>query len=64
MSEHYTKNVTAILEWCSMCNRKTVHRVDSGKRGPCQEHSIDGASSAQLKRWEEIARKAEQPELF
>lgn len=36
--EHYTKNTSAVQAYCSTCNRRTMHRVDNGRKGPCTEH--------------------------
>jgi ribosomal protein L44E len=38
--QHYTKNTTGILRFCPMCNKKTMHRVDSGRVGPCENSHI------------------------
>jgi hypothetical protein len=38
MSEHFTKNTIEATAWCATCKRKTQHRVDSGRLGPCLEH--------------------------
>lgn len=36
MSEHYTKNTVRTLKFCETCGKKTMHRVDSGRIGPCE----------------------------
>jgi ribosomal protein L37AE/L43A len=35
MPEHYTKNTVSATYWCPKCAKPTLHRVDSGRRGPC-----------------------------
>lgn len=35
MKEHYTKSTVAAQAFCKRCNRQTMHRVDSGRKGPC-----------------------------
>jgi hypothetical protein len=37
MPEHYTKSTVEAAEWCNVCNKVTMHRVDHGRRGPCLE---------------------------
>jgi hypothetical protein len=37
MAEHYTKATVEARVWCLKCNRATMHRIDSGQRGPCLE---------------------------
>ena len=37
MTEHYTRNTVQISAWCAKCRRETMHRVDSGRKGPCLE---------------------------
>lgn len=34
--EHYTKNTVEASIWCNKCGKHTMHRVDSGRRGPCK----------------------------
>lgn len=36
MTEHYTKNTVSVSAWCPKCRKETMHRVDAGRRGPCQ----------------------------
>lgn len=37
MPEHYTKATLEVSVWCRACGKHTMHRVDSGRRGPCLE---------------------------
>lgn len=39
MAEHYTRNTESVSAWCNKCQKFTEHRVDSGRKGPCMEHS-------------------------
>jgi len=46
--EHFTKNTTKVMHWCSTCNRRTMHRVDFKRLGSCTEHqAADGLSKSQ-----------------
>jgi ribosomal protein L44E len=38
--QHYTKNTTRVLLFCQTCNKKTMHRVDKGKVGPCENSHV------------------------
>lgn len=33
--EHYTRNTVSVSAYCSKCGKKTQHRVDGVRRGPC-----------------------------
>ena len=33
--EHYTRNTVSCTVWCNKCGKSTEHRVDDGRRGPC-----------------------------
>ena len=35
--EHYTRNTVSVSAYCSKCGKKTLHRVDDVKLGPCLE---------------------------
>lgn len=35
MPEHFTKRTVMARFWCLKCGQPTMHRVDSGRRGPC-----------------------------
>lgn len=35
MAEHYTKNMVSVTVWCPKCAKFTEHRVDGGRKGPC-----------------------------
>jgi hypothetical protein len=35
MAYHFTKSTIEASFWCNKCGRETMHRVDSGRRGPC-----------------------------
>jgi ribosomal protein L44E len=37
MSHHYTKNSVEASHWCNVCRKETMHRIDDGRLGPCQE---------------------------
>lgn len=33
--EHFTRNTVAAEAWCCRCKKRTMHRVDGVKLGPC-----------------------------
>jgi ribosomal protein L37E len=33
--QHYTRNTVEADAWCNRCGRRTMHRVDGVKLGPC-----------------------------
>ena len=35
MTEHFTRNTVSAEFWCGKCGKKTQHRIDSGRKGPC-----------------------------
>lgn len=37
MSEHYTRNTVSVEAWCPKCSKRTQHRVDDCRKGPCLE---------------------------
>ncbi|HEY1800050.1 MAG TPA: hypothetical protein VGG46_03865 [Terriglobales bacterium] len=37
MTEHYTRNTVSVSGYCSKCGKKTQHRVDGVRKGPCLE---------------------------
>ena len=37
MTEHYTRNTVSVSAWCAKCAKKTQHRVDGVRKGPCLE---------------------------
>jgi hypothetical protein len=39
MSPHYGKSTLEASHWCKVCGRTTMHRVDTGRLGPCNEHA-------------------------
>jgi hypothetical protein len=37
MSEHYTRNTVSAAHWCGKCQKRTQHRIDDRRIGPCLE---------------------------
>jgi ribosomal protein L44E len=37
MTQHFTRNTVSVAFYCSKCERKTQHRIDDGRKGPCLE---------------------------
>lgn len=35
MPHHFTKNTVSASAWCLKCNKQTMHRIDTGRIGPC-----------------------------
>ena len=63
MTQHYTKNTTAVTAYCPTCNRRTRHRVSDGRQGLCMEHEAK-LSKAQEKASEKREEEEKQPRMF
>lgn len=63
MPEHYPKHVTSVMHWCSVCRRRTMHRVDDKRLGSCTEHQAEGLTRKQQKHREKLDQDAMQPGL-
>lgn len=35
MGQHYTRNTVSTEAWCPKCIKRTQHRVDDRRLGPC-----------------------------
>lgn len=35
MGEHYTRNTVSAEAWCLKCGKRTQHRIDGVRLGPC-----------------------------
>lgn len=35
MPEHYTRNTISAEAWCAKCQKRTQHRIDDRRIGPC-----------------------------
>lgn len=57
MTQRYTRSTAAVLAYCPTCNRKTMHRVDDRRLGPCLEHG-----ARELTRKQEKERERERLE--
>ena len=33
--QHFTRNTVEASEWCRKCGKRTMHRIDGVKLGPC-----------------------------
>jgi ribosomal protein L44E len=59
MSEHYTLLTVSASAWCAKCQKKTQHRIESRRKGPCLD------CIARLEKQREEKRGLEkQTELF
>lgn len=64
MSQHYTRNTSQVMHYCSTCRRHTMHRVADRRLGSCTEHGPTGMSKKQEKAAREREEREQQPELF
>lgn len=37
MPEHFTRNTVSAEFWCGKCGKRTQHRIDDRRKGPCLE---------------------------
>lgn len=37
MTQHFTRNTVSAEFWCGKCKKRTQHRIDGGRKGPCLE---------------------------
>jgi hypothetical protein len=37
MTEHFTRNTVSAEFWCGKCGKRTQHRIDDRRKGPCLE---------------------------
>jgi hypothetical protein len=35
MPEHFTRNTVSAEFWCGKCQKRTQHRIDDKRKGPC-----------------------------
>jgi hypothetical protein len=35
MTEHFTRATVSSAFWCGKCQKRTQHRIDKGRKGPC-----------------------------
>lgn len=61
MAEHYTRNTSGILKFCSTCGKMTLHKVSNKRVGSCLEVHVVGRSDKQKKK---DAEKDPAPTLF
>lgn len=67
--KHETRNTLETTKWCNTCGRRTQHRVDDRRVGPCLEHAAKGAddegySRRQLSEREKRKQEEQQPKLL
>ena len=62
MTEHYTRNTVSAEFWCGKCQKRTQHRIDDRRKGPCLEciAKLDAAHEARIAK----AEYERQRELF
>jgi len=64
MSQHYTRNTSQVMHYCSTCSRHTMHRVDDRRLGSCTEHGASGLSKKQEQQLKAKEEAESQPALF
>lgn len=64
MTQHYTRSTSAVLVYCPTCNRKTMHRVDDRRIGPCLEHGARELTRKQEREKERREEEQKQGSLF
>jgi hypothetical protein len=37
MTQHFTRSTVSAEFYCGKCGKKTQHRIDDGRKGPCLE---------------------------
>jgi ribosomal protein L44E len=57
---HHTKNTVEASLWCDSCGKHTMHRIDTGRKGPC----LSPTHGRQRKLIDTAPAAAEQPSLF
>jgi hypothetical protein len=61
---HETRNTLEVTAWCNKCGRRTQHRVDDRRRGPCLEHESVGMTKAQERRQKLREKEEREPRLL
>jgi ribosomal protein L44E len=52
MTEHFTRSTVSAEFYCPKCGKRTQHRIDGGRKGPCLD------CIARLDREHEAAKEA------
>jgi ribosomal protein L44E len=63
MSEHYTLLTVSASAWCPKCQKRTQHRVEHNRKGPCLD-CIERLERERAERRIEEAECERQKELF
>ena len=71
MSQHYQRNVTAVMKYCNHCGCETMHRVSDRRVGSCLSPHDEGLSKKQesqlrkeIKQFELDKKNEKQNNLF
>lgn len=71
MTQHYQRNVTAIMRYCPTCGTETMHRVSDRRVGSCLNSHVTGLSKKQeaklrqeIKQFQQDKVNSKQPDLF
>jgi hypothetical protein len=62
MSEHFTRNTVSAEFWCGKCQKRTQHRIDDRRRGPCLECIARLEAQHHVIDIDELRRKLRSPE--
>jgi len=62
--EHYTRNTISASSWCAKCQKRTQHRIDGVRKGPCldciakleQQHAQRRVKPQEEERQQELFR--------
>lgn len=59
MTEHFTRNTVSAEFYCSWCGKRTQHRIDGVRKGPCLEcvekvEKLDAARELELRRVKQL----------
>jgi hypothetical protein len=63
MAEHFTRNTVSAEFPCAKCKKRTQHRIDKGRKGPCLE-CIQRLTVQHAQNEIEQRRAARQGDLF
>ena len=71
MTQHYQRNVIAVMRYCPTCGTETMHRVDDKRVGNCLSPHVTGLSKKQeaklrqeIKQFELDKKNEKQNNLF
>ena len=56
MTEHFTRNTVSAEFYCSKCGKRTQHRIDGVRKGPCIPctEKLEARHQAELRRVKQV----------